>query len=71
MATAAELRLAKATVELVRLKSEKYQLLSRAADAWDEKSRDWSLAKDVRDAYAARARKARAEAGELAKELGI
>jgi hypothetical protein len=69
--TVAEVKLADAVLEIRKLQTEKHNLLLRSAEVWAEKSRDTSLTAELRSIHADRSRRARAEARELAKELGI
>lgn len=69
--TTEKIRLAEAVLKVRELTTEKMGLLLKAADSWEEKSRDWSLTTEIRQINADRARQARSEAAELAKELGL
>lgn len=66
----AKARAGGALLDLRKAQAEKAELLSKAAETWETRSRDWSLSKEIRDLSADRARKAREEARKLATELG-
>jgi hypothetical protein len=58
-------------IAIIRKETEaKIEALTKAAETWEERSRDWSLIKDIRDLNAQRAREAREEARKLSTELG-
>jgi hypothetical protein len=69
--TTEKIKLADAVLKVRELQTEKLTLLLKSAESWDEKSRDWSTSTEIRQLNADRARRARSEARELAKELGL
>jgi hypothetical protein len=69
--TDAKVKLANAVLKVRALQSEKYELLLKSADSWESASRNASTTWEVRQIHADRARQARSEAAELAKELGL
>jgi hypothetical protein len=69
--TADKIKLANAVLRVRELSTEKMTLLLKSADSWDQASRDTSMTWELRRLNAERARHARAQAGELAKELGL
>jgi hypothetical protein len=68
--TVAKVYLADRVLKVRELQSEKVGLLLKAAEAAEEKSRDWSLSWELRQIHAAKAGAAREEARKLAGELG-
>lgn len=68
-ATAAKARLGGLVLKQRELMADKAQLLMKAADAAEEKSRDWALSVEMRGVHAAKARAARDEARKIAAEL--
>lgn len=69
--TAEKLKLAEAVLKVRELQSEKYTLLLKSADHWDERSRSTTLSPELRQIEAQRAREAREQARQLAAELGL
>lgn len=59
-----------ALLDLRKAQQEKAELLVKAAEVWETRSRDWSLSKEIRDLNADRARKATEESRRLMAELG-
>ena len=66
---AAKVRLADAVLKERRLLKAKADALLDQAAVWDERSRNWSLTKEIRDLNADRARSARDEAEKIRAEL--
>ena len=66
-----KVKLANAVLKVRELQSEKYTLLLKSADQWDERSRDTALSLELRQIEAQRAREAREQARLLASELGL
>lgn len=68
--TAAKAHLGGLVLKQRELMAEKIGLLAKAADAVDEKSRDWGLSTEIRDMHAAKAAAAKEEIRRLSAELG-
>lgn len=66
----AKARLGGTVLDLRKAQQEKAELLEKQAEVWEERSRDWSLVKDIRDINADRARQAREESRRITAELG-
>lgn len=66
----AKAQLGGTVLDLRKAQAEKVELLEKQAAVWEERGRDWSLNKDIRDLYADRARAAREESRKIAQELG-
>ena len=69
-ALAAKVKLADTVLNLRKAQQEKMELLAKAAETWEERSRDWSLSPEIRSLNSDRARKAREECRKIAVELG-
>jgi hypothetical protein len=54
-----------------KAQEDKIEALTKQAEIWEERSRDWSMQWDIRDLNAQRARQAREEVRKLAQELGL
>ena len=66
----AKARAGDALLDLRKAQQEKSELLAKAAENWETRSRDWSMSPEIRELNADRARKAREEIRKLAVELG-
>jgi hypothetical protein len=66
----AKARLGNTVLKVRELQAQKMDLLLKAADAAEEKSRDWSLRAELRAIHGEKARAAREEAHKIAVELG-